>query len=410
MNVGDQENSLSTIVNLDQVKQLNSATIYKVIEQYAPISRVKIAKVSYLAPASVTKITRQLMENGLISEVDLQASTGGRRAISLAPNAHNINVIALKLGQSLLSIAHYKLSGEKLLSKQINVPAANDSATLIDFFISEIAKFMTQPALINEKISAISMTISGLVNPKTGTVIYHSTSPLQNTPLVKEIQQAFNIPTFIGNHTRCLALAEYYFGATQDTQDSILVSVHHGVGSGVIMEGKVLLGKSCNVGEIGHIQINPLGKQCHCGNIGCLETEVSDSVIYEKVTAAIASGSPSSLGALDFTIDDIYLAAANKDPLCLAIVQQAATYLGKSIAILVNLLNPEKIVITGKIVLSGNLIFNTIKQCTDTQTLPDFHHQLSVIPTDLKPDLTLAAFALTKQAIYEGDLLQRIKI
>jgi uncharacterized protein YccT (UPF0319 family)/DNA-binding MarR family transcriptional regulator len=153
MNVGDQANSLSTIVNLDQVKQLNSATIYKVIEQYAPISRVKIAKVSYLAPASVTKITRQLMENGLISEVDLQASTGGRRAISLAPNAHNINVIALKLGQSLLSIAHYKLSGEKLLSKQINVPAANDSATLIDFFISEIAKFMTQPALVNEKIS-----------------------------------------------------------------------------------------------------------------------------------------------------------------------------------------------------------------------------------------------------------------
>jgi len=410
MNLGDEANTPNTIVNLDQVKQLNSATIYKVIEQHAPISRVKIAKVSSLAPASVTKITRQLMENGLISEVDLQVSTGGRRAISLAPNAHNINVIAIKLGQSLLSIAHYKLSGEKLLSKQISVPVVTESTSLIEFFISEIAKFITQPDLINEKISAISMTISGLVNPKTGTVIYHSTSPLNNTPLVKEIQQAFNIPTFIGNHTRCLALAEHYFGATRQCQDSILVSVHHGVGSGVIMEGKVLLGKSCNIGELGHIQINPLGKQCHCGNIGCLETEVSDNAIFDKVKAAIAAGSPTSLSTSNFTIDDIYLAAANKDPLCQAIVKQAATYLGKSIAILVNLLSPEKIVITGKIVLSGDLIFDTIKQCTDTQTLPDFHHQLSVIPTELTPDLTLAAFALIKQAIYEGDLLQRIKV
>ncbi|WP_413692315.1 ROK family protein [Psychromonas sp. KJ10-2] len=401
---------MSTIVNLDQVKQLNSATIYKVIEQHAPISRVKISKISHLAPASVTKITRQLMENGLISEVDLQASTGGRRAISLAPNAHNINVIAIRLGQTQLSIAHYKLSGAKQLSKQVTIPLLDNSINLIEFFVSEIAKFITQPALINEKISAISMTISGLVNPNTGTVIYHATYPLQNIALVEEIQKAFNIPTFIGNHTRCLALAEHYFGATQQCQDSILVSVHHGVGSGVIMEGKVLLGKSCNIGEIGHIQINPNGKQCHCGNIGCLETEVSDNAIFDKVKAAISAGSPSSLNTSDFTIEDIYLAAIDKDPLCQSIVQQAATYLGKSIAILVNLLSPEKIVITGKITLAGNLVFDTVKACTETQTLPDFHDHLSVIPTTLATDPTLAAFALTKQAIYEGDLLQRIKV
>jgi len=408
--MNDKDNMHSTIANLEQVKQLNSANIYQVIEKNAPISRVKISKISKLAPASVTKITRQLMENGLINEVDLQASTGGRRAISLAPNSDNINIIAIKLDQKSLSITHYNLSGKNLLNKKINIVETKNSDTLIDFFIAEIAKFITQPALINEKISAIAMTISGLVDPKKGIVIYTSTYPLNNFPLVKEIEKAFNIPTFIGNHTRCLALAENYFGATKNCQDSILISVHHGVGAGVIINDKVLLGKSCNIGEIGHIQTNPTGKTCHCGNIGCLETEVSDIAIFNKVEKAIKEGQDCCLDINTMSIDDIYIAAKNQDLLCQAIVTEAANYLGKNIAILVNLLSPEKIVITGKINKAGDVVFNTIKACIDSQTLPDFHDQLDVTATELSNDITIAAFALIKQAIYDGNLLQRIKI
>tara|TARA_R110001592_G_scaffold200435_15_gene449301 strand:- start:939 stop:2171 length:1233 start_codon:yes stop_codon:yes gene_type:complete len=400
----------TTIANIDQIKQLNSATIYKIIEQYTPISRVKIAKISKLAPASVTKITRQLLENGLISEVEQQASTGGRRAISLAPNSDMINVITIKLGQKLLSISHYNLSGTHLQSKQIAIPVIKSSELLIDFLISEVAKFITQPHLINNKVSAISITLSGLVDPKKGLVIYTPTYPLTDYPLVEQIEKTFNIPTFIGNHTRCLALAENYFGATRDCQDSVLISVHHGVGSGVIIENKELLGKSCNIGEIGHIQTNPAGKRCHCGNIGCLETEVSDTVIFEKVKSAIESGEDCALDINTMTIDDIYIAAANQDNLCQSITEQAATYLGKNIAILVNLLSPEKIVITGKITQAGEVLFSAIENCIKNQTLPNFHNKLQITATQLKPDLTIAAFALIKQAIYEGDLLQKMKV
>lgn len=410
MNTVNHDTMQTTIANIEQIKQLNSAIIYKIIEQYAPISRVKTAKISRLAPASVTKITRQLIENGLIAEVELQASTGGRRAISLAPNSDAVNVIAIKLGQKLLSIVHYNLSGINLMSKQIAIPKVESSDLLIEFLIAEIAKFMTQPPLINEKISAISITLSGLVDPKKGIVVYTPTYPLNDYPLVNKIESTFNIPTFIGNHTRCLALAENYFGATKNTQDSVLISVHHGVGSGVIIENKELLGKSCNIGEIGHIQTNPTGKRCHCGNIGCLETEVSDLVIYDKVKAAINAGSDCVLDVNTMNIDDIYLAAASGDKLCYAITQQAANYLGKNIAILVNLLSPEKIVITGKIIQAGEVLFSTIEDCIKQQTLPNFHDQLIVTSTELKPDLSIAAFALIKQAIYEGDLLQRIKV
>lgn len=410
MNIKHNDVAPTTIANIDHIKQLNSVIIYQVIEQRAPISRVEIAKISKLAPASVTKITRQLMENGLISEVEFQASTGGRRAISLAPNSDNINIIAIKLGQKKLAISHYNLSGTNLLSKQLCIPDIENSESLIDFVITEIAKFITQPQLINQKISAISITLAGLVDPKKGIVVYTPTYPLNNYPLVKHIENAFHIPTFIGNHTRCLALAENYFGATRDCQDSVLISVHHGVGSGVIIENKELLGKSCNIGEIGHIQANPSGKICHCGNVGCLETEVSDIAIFAKVKEAIESGQKSELDENTMTIDDIYLAAANKDHLCKKITEQAASYLGKNIAILVNLLSPEKIVITGKINQAGETLFSAIQHCISEQTLPDFRNKLEVIPTELKPDSTIAAFSLIKQAIYEDDLLQRIKL
>jgi len=91
-------------------------------------------------------------------------------------------------------------------------------------------------------------------------------------------------------------------------------------------------------------------------------------------------------------------------------VEDAATYLGKTVAMLVNLLNPEKIIIAGKITASGNTLFSTIEQCVARQTLREFQDKLTIVPTELQPNSTIAAFALIKQAIYEGDLLQKIQV
>lgn len=406
-----EENNTTTgsvIANIDLIKQVNYATIYKIIEKNAPISRVKIAEVSKLAPASVTKITRQLLEQGLITETARQASTGGRCAISLAPNSSNLYVLAIKIGRTTLSISRYNLAGEVLENIQITIQS-EQTEPLVELIISEIDKIIESNKLENKKISAISFTLGGLINPKLGLIVYTSRYAFNNFPLLNLIETKFNIPTFIGNHTRCLALAEHYFGASKENADSILISIHHGVGSGIIIQGKWLLGENCNIGEIGHIQVNPAGKQCHCGNFGCLETEVSDSVILEKVQDALNYGALSSISNETLTIENIYQATADNDPLCQKIVEDAAVYLGKAVAILVNLLNPEKIIITGKIINSKNTLFSTIEQSVARQSLGKFQNKLTIQGTELQQDSTIAAFALIKQAIYEGDLLQKIR-
>ena len=399
----------TSVANIDLIKEVNCARIYKVIEQNAPISRVKISKVSNLAPASVTKITRYLLEKGIITETERQASTGGRCAISIKPNADKVYVIAIKIGRRQLSISLYNLQGERSLDKQVNIEHKN-SEQLLELLHKEIQTLINDQQEQNSNISAISITLSGLIDPREGKIIYTPADKLNNTPLAEILETAFNIPTFIGNHTRALALAEHYFGATQECQDSIVISIHHGVGSGIIVQGKQLLGENFNNGEIGHIQVNSTGEKCHCGNFGCLETEVSDNVIVQKVQDAINQGEHSQLKGNTLTIDNIYQAAAYGDPLCERIVSRAASYLGKTIAILINMLSPEKIVISGKIVNAQNTLFNAVKQCIAHQSLPNFQNSVQICSSELPDNASIAAFALIKQAIYEGDLLQRIDI
>ncbi|MCG6200293.1 ROK family protein [Psychromonas antarctica] len=407
--VQNNKQTVSVIANIDNIKQINYAAIYKVIEKHTPISRVKIANISKLAPASVTKITRQLLENGIIRETARQASTGGRSAISLAPNDSSIHVLAIKIGRNLLSISRYDLSGRELANEKDSLESTNHEH-LIELLTSKIALIIDNKKQFSEKISAISITMAGLINPKQGTIIYSSRYSFNNFSLVEYIEKKFNIPTFIANHTRALALAEHYFGASRNCLDSILLSIHHGVGSGIIIQGKCLLGENCNIGEIGHIQANPAGKQCHCGNFGCLETEINDNVIVEKVQSALNYGGLTCITPETLTIENIYQAAANRDPLCQKIVEDAATYLGKTIAVLVNILNPEKIIIAGKITASGDTLFSIIQQCVAHQTLPKFQNKLSIVPTELQQNSTIAAFSLIKEAIYEGDLLQKIRL
>ena len=124
----------SLIANIDHIKQANTAIIYKVIEKNAPISRVKIAKLSKLAPASVTKITRQLLESNIISETARQASTGGRCAISLAPNLSTIHVLAIKIGQKKLSLSRYNLAGEQLQNTQVDIKVLENAPLINSFF------------------------------------------------------------------------------------------------------------------------------------------------------------------------------------------------------------------------------------------------------------------------------------
>ncbi|CAM4457824.1 DNA-binding transcriptional regulator NagC [Vibrio agarivorans] len=396
------------IGNVDLVKQLNSAAVYRLIDQKGPISRIQVADVSQLAPASVTKITRQLIERGLIKEVAQQASTGGRRAISLQTEVAPFHSVAVRIGRDYVHLSLYDLGGNILADTQHDF-YYTEQDELAEGVVNFIRHFIAENDKLIEQLIAIGVTLPGLVNPETGVVEYMPNTEIEKLELSAIIRDAFSVQCFVGNDVRGMALAEHYFGASQDCQDSILVSVHRGTGAGIIVNGQVFLGFNRNVGEIGHIQIDPLGEQCHCGNFGCLETVAANPAIVERVRKLIAQGYESSLTTLDsITVGDVCKHANLGDELAKQSLVRVGNQLGKAIAITINLFNPQKILIAGDITKSEDIVFPAIMRNVENQSLTTFHKDLPIVAAQLGDKPTMGAFAMIKRAMLNGVLLQKL--
>ncbi|KAA8999930.1 ROK family protein [Affinibrenneria salicis] len=395
------------IGNVDLVKQLNSAAVYRLIDQHGPISRIQIAEQSQLAPASVTKITRQLLERGLIKEVDQQASTGGRRAISIVTESHPFHTVAVRLGRDDATIALYNLQGESLVEEHTELVEKTRQALEAALF-NLISRFMRHQRQRLREVIAISVVVPGLVDPLTGVVRYMPHISVDDWPLVDALRRHFSLPSFVGHDIRSLALAEHYFGATHDCQDSILVRVHRGVGAGIMVNGQIFLGGNGNVGEIGHIQIDPLGERCHCGNFGCLETVVSNAALEQRVSHLLLQGYPSKIKPDGVRISTVCKAANRGDELASEVITQAGHHLGKALAIAINLFNPQKVVVSGEIAEAERLLLPAIQRCINRQVLKEFRENLPIVVSGLNHLSAIGAFALVKRAMLNGVLLQQL--
>ena len=395
------------IGNVDLVKQLNSAAVYRLIDRQGPISRIQIAELSQLAPASVTKITRQLIERGLIKEVEQQASTGGRRAISIVTETRGFNTIGVRLGRNDATLTLFDLSGKSLAEEHYPLPQRTQE-TLENALFDIIAQFKELYQRKLRELIAIAVILPGLVDPDKGVIRYMPHITVSHWPLVANLKKRFSVTSFVGHDIRSLALAEHYFGASRDCADSILVRVHRGTGAGIITNGHIFLGSNGNVGEIGHIQVDPLGERCHCGNFGCLGTIAANGAIENRVRHLLQQGYSSSL-----TLDNCQMAAickaANKgDALACEVIGFVGRYLGKAIAIAINLFNPQKVVIAGEITDAGRILLPAVESCINTQVLKAFRKNLPVVRSELDHRSAIGAFALAKRAMLNGLLLQHL--
>ncbi|ELO1810786.1 ROK family protein [Vibrio fluvialis] len=397
--------------HIDHIKQVNAGRVYKLIDQKGPISRIDLSKESELAPASITKITRELIEAHLIHETTVQeAISRGRPAVGLQTNNEGWQFLSMRLGRGYLTIALHELGGDVLIDTKIDIHEI-DQDDVLERLLFEIDEFFQTYAAQLDRVTSIAITLPGLVNSDQGIVLQMPHYNVANLALGPEIYKATGLPVFVANDTRAWALAEKLFGHSQDVDNSVLISIHHGLGAGIILDGRVLQGRHGNIGELGHIQIDPNGKRCHCGNIGCLETVASSQAIREQVAERLAAGETSSLSEKaheDITIEDICAATAEGDPLAVDVVETLGRYLGSAIAIVINLFNPEKVLIGGVINQAKNVLYPAIQRCIEEQSLPVYHQDLQLVESRFYKQATMPGAALIKQALYDGLLLMKV--
>lgn len=398
------------IANVDFVKQMNSATVYKLIDQQGPISRIQISELSQLAPASVTKITRNFLARGLIKEVEQQQSTGGRRATSIVAEQKTFRTLLLRLGTHHATLAVMDLSAKLIKKQQIELPDEKNVLKLEAFLLQKMADFLAENQKRGYEFIAVGITVGGFVNTKTQAIESLSQFEL-NEPwyFARQVETQFALPTFVGHEVRSLALAEHYFGVTKDCSDSLLLRVHRGVGAGIVINHEVFQGHKNSVGEIGHIQVDPLGKRCLCGNVGCLETVVSNNAIEDKMQQMLQDGYHSKWLSLDsHDIEQICKASNKQDSVATDLIEHVGVQIGRVLAMSVNMFNPEKIVISGEITQAKHTLFSAILKTLESHALPSFVANTPLVASELENEDVIGAFALIKQALLDGLLLQSL--
>ncbi len=213
--------------HIDHIKRNNAGSVYKLIDQYGPISRIELSKRSLLAPASITKITRELIEAHLIKETQYQESTSrGRPAIGLLPANEGWQFLSIRLGRGYLTIALHELGGDILVEERQEIAALQQDAVL-KTLLDEINTFFANHVGELDRITAIAVSLPGLINTEKGMVLQMPHYDVHNLELGPAIHEATGLPVFIGNDTRSWALAEKLFGNSREVANSILISIHH---------------------------------------------------------------------------------------------------------------------------------------------------------------------------------------
>jgi len=312
----------------------------------------------------VTKGIQELITLELIHDNGLAPSNGGRRASLFTLNKNKLpHILLLSIDQHKIILAVYDFANTEVsASQEIHLSIHNHEST-IDLLITALEQYIKN--LDFDKIAAISITMPGFVNTELGINTSYAITD-KRAQLKNIIAKKYNKPTFIENDSTAIAIAEHKFGIAKNTGDLLVINLNWGVGLGMIINNKLFKGSSGYAGEFSHIPLSNLNKLCSCGKRGCLEVEASLEAAIAHALTKLAKGDSSILSNKinkknSLAINDIAIAAKNGDQLAIESFGEIAYSLGKGIATLIHIINPEKIIISGYAINIGQILMPQIQ-------------------------------------------------
>ena len=350
------------------IRKLNTAVLLDALRRFAPLSRAELAARTGLNRSTVSIIVTSLIEEGLIQETDLQSSKVGRPGMLLELNPKGGFAIGIELGVDFISIILTDFIARVQWREQVCSDPNEDQITILD-----CAATLTQHALdygLSQGLRplGIGVGVPGLVDLRQGKLIFAPNLHWNNVPLRLIWSQHFNLPIFVENEANAAALGEYYFGAAQGVDSFIYLSAGIGLGAGIVLDGKLFRGSNGYASEVGHMTVDPNGELCGCGKRGCWETQVGPRAVLRRVRKTLESGVPSALcdlveGDLErISFESVVQAAGQGDSVALRALHEVGERLGIGVANLVNVFNPELIVLGGALNLASTILLPIVER------------------------------------------------
>ncbi|WP_407732744.1 sugar metabolism global transcriptional regulator Mlc [Pseudocitrobacter faecalis] len=395
--------------HIDQIKQTNAGAVYRLIDQLGPVSRIDLSRLAQLAPASITKIVREMLEAHLVQETEIQEpGSRGRPAVGLMVETEAWHYLALRISRGEIHLALRDLSSKLVVEERLEL-ALQAPQPLLKRIITQIDQFFIRHQGKLERLTSIAITLPGIIDTESG-IIHRMPfyEDVKDMPLGETLAAHTGVPVYIQHDISAWTMAEALFGASRGARDVIQVVIDHNVGAGVITDGRLLHAGSSSLVEIGHTQVDPYGKRCYCGNHGCLETIASVESVLELAQVRMHQSMSSMLHQQPLTVESLCLAAVKGDLLAKDIITSVGTNVGRILAIMVNLFNPQKILIGSPFNQAADILFPAISDCIRQQSLPAYSKHISVEQTQFSNRGTMAGTALVKDALYNGSLLIRL--
>ncbi len=348
------------------------------------LSRADIARTTGLSRSTVSEVVSELLETRLVAEVGDGPSKGGRRPIVLQFQDDAYGLLGIDMGAGHVSAALANLRGQVVAWEHRHHPVRDDPdgamALMAEFSEACLAKWK----LGTDRLVGIGVAVPSPVDPRKPDRVSEVVMPAWRGREVGEpLRKRFGVPVMVDNDANLAALGEHWWGAGRGILEFTYVKVATGVGAGHIIRGQIYRGVHGVAGEIGHLAIDPQGDPCICGLRGCLTTRVGSSALLARARALLVEHPGSKLAGRDVTLAAFEEAALAGDVLALQVVAEAADHLGIAVATLMNLMNPSRVIIGGRLARLGELLLSTLRQSVRSRTLVSAHAPTDIVTGEL---------------------------
>ena len=318
-----------------------------------PRSRHELGAATGLSAASVTNVVRELIDEGIVVETGLAESDGGRPRAMLGMNPEYGFVIGVDVGETRTRVELFDLTMTERARVEypLGRTVEHDVDVVVEQIVTGVNAVIADSGVDPDAILGVGIGVPGIIEQGSEALVHGQTYGWDAVPLERLLRAHTDLPLLFDNGAKTMGQAELWFGAGRGARNAVVVLVGSGVGASLISGGATYQGATCSAAEFGHVTVVMNGRKCRCGSTGCLEAYAGAEAILERY------GRPMAADDQELALAEL-IDAADASPLATAILDETAQYLGTGIGTLINLFNPERVVLGGwaGLLLGGRLL------------------------------------------------------
>lgn len=379
------------------VRETNLSLVLRLIHTQHPLSRAKLAVITGLNKSTVSSLVDELLERNLIQENGSDTGGAGRPATLLEINPQAGSIIGVELGVDFVSVAITDFLGNILWRRREDADPSEDQGKVIGQTLRIVKEAIATGKRRHYHFLGLGLATPGTVDVNEGVMVFAPNLHWLDVPFGKIFSEQTKLKVFVENDANAAAIAEHLFGTAQHCQDFLFVFAGVGIGGGLFLDGKLYRGRNGYAGEIGHTPIMAESSEtlCHCGNRGCWEIYASQRAIIQRVQERLERKHSNIIPKLmaeqnaALTIPLIKQAADTGDREAIESFAEAGHAMGQGFAGLINIFNPEKIILGGPLSMAGEYLLPVIKETISRHALPEIGQRAEVLLSPFGPDASL---------------------